>query len=385
MGMRTEDRIIERSGSVFVAIDVSKQQWLVAGYTSSDGRTARYRCRGGEIETLLGIIAKLCRKETAALGRPVEAIACHEAGYQGFWLHRRLVAAGIESHLMDATSLLVDRRARRVKTDAIDVEALLRALIAYCRGDKSVCRMVCVPNLEEEDSKRTHRERRRLVKERTGHINRIKALLALHGIDDYQPIKADRRRRLSELVTRDGQPLPPRLFREISREIDRLELVLDHLAELEAERNAVSHDAASTDPTAETIRRLMQFRGIGPETATILARELFYRDFVNRRAVAGYAGLTPSPYMSGTSRRDQGISKAGNPLVRTAMIELAWLWLRHQSKSALSHWFHDRVGATKGRLRRVAIVALARKLLVALWRFVSTGLVPSGATLKTTS
>src|SRR5512144_2425252 len=144
MGMRTEDRSLERSGSVFVAIDVSKRQWLVAGYTSSDGRTARYRCRGGEIETLLGIITKLCRKETAALGRPVEAIACHEAGYQGFWLHRRLIAAGIESHLMDATSLLVDRR-----------------------GDKSVCRMVCVPNLEEEGSKRTHRERRRLVKERT--------------------------------------------------------------------------------------------------------------------------------------------------------------------------------------------------------------------------
>src|SRR5512147_2133144 len=200
MGMRTKDRSIERSGSGFVAIDVSKRQWLVAGYRSSDGRTARYRCRGGEIETLLGIIAKLCRKETAALGRPVEAIACHEAGYQGFWLHRRLIAAGIESHLMDATSLLVDRRARRVKTDAIDAEALLRALIAYCRGDKSVCRMVRVPNLEEEDSKRTHRERRRLVKERTGHINRIKALLALHGIDDYQPIKADRRRRLSALV-----------------------------------------------------------------------------------------------------------------------------------------------------------------------------------------
>lgn len=237
--------------------------------------------------------------------------------------------------------------------------------------------MVRVPTVAEEDAKRTHRERRRLVKERTGHINRIKALLALHGVTDYEPLKADRRQRLSALVTHNGEPLPPRLRREISRELERLELALEQLAEVEAERDMVGDQAAAM------IGQLARLKGVGPQTATVLTREVFYRDFANRKAVASYAGLTPSPYISGTSQRDQGISKAGNGLVRTAMIELAWLWLRHQPESALSRWFVERVGNTKGRLRRIAVVALARKLLVALWRFVSTGLVPTGAVVKT--
>jgi transposase len=383
MTMHLEERGSDAElANVFVAIEVSKQTWLVAGYTPSDGRTARHKIRGGDVETLLSIIARLCQKERRATGRSVRTICCHEAGYQGFWLHRRLAAVGIESYLIDATSLQVNRRARRAKTDAIDVEALLRTIIAYCRGERTICRMVRVPSIADEDAKRTHRERKRLVKERTGHINRIKALLALHGISTYEPTKADRRQRLQEVVTSDGQRLPPRLHREISREIDRLELVLDHLAEVEAERDELPYDVAACNGNAAMIKQLMSLKGIGPETATILGRELFYRDFANRKAVAGYAGLTPSPYMSGALRRDQGISKAGNAFVRTAMIELAWLWLRHQPDSALSQWFRERVGTTKGRLRRIAIVALARKLLVALWRFVSTGLIPTGAALK---
>jgi transposase len=385
MKMHSEQRISDADvAKVFVAIEVSKQTWLVAGHTPSDGRTGRHKVRGGDVETLLNVIAKLARKEGRATGRSVTTVCCHEAGYEGFWLHRRLAAAGIESYLIDAASLQVNRRARRAKTDAIDIEALLRTIIAYCRGDTTICRMVRIPSITDEDAKRTHRERKRLVKERTSHVNRIKALLALHGIYTYEPIKADRRQRLQEVVTPDGQRLPPRLHREISREIDRLELVLDHLAEVEAERDEVSGGSAAGDGSATVIKQLMSLKGIGPETATILGRELFYRDFANRKALAGYAGLTPSPYMSGTLRRDQGISKAGNLLVRTAMIESAWLWLRHQPDSALSQWFRERVGTTKGRLRRIAIVALARKLLVALWRFISAGLVPTGAALKPT-
>jgi transposase len=367
---------------VFVAIEVSKRDWLIAGHTPCDGRTSRHKCRGGDVPALLRVIDRLRQREARAARRPVRAICVHEAGYEGFWLHRQLVAAGIESHVIDATSLQVDRRARRAKTDAIDVDGLLRALIAYIGGERGRCRMVRVPSVAEEDAKRTHRERKRLVKERTGHINRIKALLALQGITDYEPIKAGRRQRLHALVSRDGEPLPPRLRRELSRELDRLELVLEQLAEVEAERDAMVPDQAACDQAITMIAQLVRLRGIGPETATILAREVFYRDFANRKAVASYAGLTPSPYISGTLQRDQGISKAGNRLVRTAMIELAWLWLRHQPNSALSQWFCDRVGSTKGRLRRIAVVALARKLLVALWRFVTTGLIPTGATMK---
>lgn len=362
---------------VFIAIEVSKRDWLVAGHTQSDGRTSRHRCRGGDVEALLGVIDRLRQREERTARRLVRVISVHEAGYEGFWLHRQLVVAGIESHVVDATSLQIDRRARRAKTDAIDVDGLLRALIAYIRGERARCRMVRVPTVAEEDAKRTHRERRRLVKERTGHTNRIKALLALHGITDYEPLKADRRQRLSALVTHNGEPLPPRLRREISRELERLELALEQLAEVEAERDTVDDQAATM------IGQLVRLKGVGPQTATVLTREVFYRDFANRKAVASYAGLTPSPYTSGTSQRDQGISKAGNGLVRTAMIELAWLWLRHQPESALSRWFVERVGNTKGRLRRIAVVALARKLLVALWRFVSTGLVPTGAVAKT--
>jgi transposase len=367
---------------VFIAIEVSKRDWLVAGHTPCDGRTSQHKCRGGDVQALLRVIDRLRQREARAVRRPVRAICVHEAGYEGFWLHRQLVAVGIESHVIDATSLQVDRRARRAKTDAIDVEGLVRALIAYAGGEPGRCRMVRVPTVAEEDAKRTHRERKRLVKERTGHINRIKALLALHGITDYEPIKADRRSRLHALVTRNGHPLPPRLRRELARELDRLELVLEHLAEVEAERDALAPAQVASDQAAPLIMQLIRLKGVGPETATILAREVFYRGFTNRKAVASYAGLTPSPYMSGTMQRDQGISKAGNRLVRTAMIELAWLWLRHQPDSALSQWFCARVGSTKGRLRRIAVVALARKLLVALWRFVTTGLIPSGAALK---
>jgi transposase len=277
--------------------------------------------------------------------------------------------------VVEPTSLLVDRRARRVKTDRIDAGTLLRALVADARGDRGVWRLVRVPTPEQEEARRLHRERRRLVRERVAHTNRIRGLLAAQGIFDLHPLRADRRERLDALVTGDGRPLGPASRRDILREIERLELVLSQLAAVEAERDAVAAGDA-------TIGKLMALRGIGPEIATVLAREVFYREFANRRQVAAYAGLTPSPFASGDRSRDQGISKAGNALVRTTMVEFAWLWVRYQPDSRLARWFVARAQGAAGRIRRIAIVALARKLLVSLWRYLTQDLVPDGAALK---
>jgi transposase len=262
-----------------------------------------------------------------------------------------------------------------VKTDRIDAGTLLRALIAHARGDRGVWRLVEVPSREQEEAKRLHRERRRLVRERVAHANRIRGLLAAQGVFDLHPLRADRRQRLDTVVTGDGRRLGDSIRHDILREIERLELVLAQLAVLEAERDVI----AVAEPTT---CKLMRLRGIGTEIATVLAREVFYRSFANRRQVAGYAGLTPSPFASGERSRDQGISKAGNALVRTTMVEAAWLWLRYQSGTQLARWFAARASGGRGRIRRIAIVALARKLLVSLWRFLTQDLVPDGAALK---
>ena len=260
---------------------------------------------------------------------------------------------------------------------------LLRALMAWCRGDRAACHMFQVPSVEREDARRTHRERQRLINERVQHVNRIKGLLATQGIYTFLPLRRDRWARLQELRTGDGLELPQRLRREIEREFKRLELVLEHIAASEAERDATVAEPAADDADAAKVTLLSKLGGIGTELATVLVREALYRSFANRREVAAYAGLTPSPYASGERQRDQGISKAGNPLLRKSMIELAWLWLRYQPDSKLARWFVDRVGVIRGRIRKITAVALARKLLVALWKYVTTGLVPDGARLKT--
>jgi transposase len=254
--------------------------------------------------------------------------------------------------------------------------------MAWCRGDRAACHMVPVPSLAREDARRTHRERQRLVAERVQHVNRIKGLLATQGIDDYQPLRRDRSARLDELRTKDGQTLPPRLRREIERELQPLELVLEQLEAVEAERDAAVAAPAADDADAAKVALLAKLGGIGNELATVLVREGLYRSFANRREVAAYAGLTPMPFASGERHREQGISKAGNPLLRKAMLELAWLWLRYQPDSALARWFTDRVGSARGRIRKITAVALARKLLVALWRYVTAGLLPEGARVK---
>lgn len=371
--------------AVFMAIELSKKGWLVALRSPVADRISLHRLAAGDAKGLLGLAERARAAAVAALEAEVRVICCYEAGYDGFWLHRVLTAAGVENLVVDPASIHVDRRARRAKTDRIDAQALLRTLMAHCRGEGRVWSVVSPPTSEEEDARRPHRERHSLLKERGKHINRIKGLCAQQGILEYEPMRADRHERLAELVTGDGQPLQPRLLTEIRRELARLELLLEQLVELEAEREAAIK-AASDDATAPVqvrhARMLRRLVAVGPETSAVLAHEVFYRHFRNRRQLAGYAGLAPSPHMSGGLSREQGISKSGNPRARTALVEAAWLWLRHQPKSALAQWFVQRVGEQRGRMRRIMVVALARKLLVALWRYVETGLVPTGATLR---
>jgi transposase len=367
---------------IFLALELSRSSWLVASHTPAADKISRHKLAAGDIDGLLALIERLRTRVEQKTGQPVQVISCYEAGYDGFWLDRKLKAEGVVNHVMDPASIQVDRRARRVKTDAVDADALLRALMAFCRGEKKVCSMVRVPTRDEEDAKRLSREREQLIKERVRHVNRIKGLCATQGIYDYQPLKTNRLERLDELRTGDGNPLPERLRNEIRRQLERLKLLLELIGTVEAERDAVVKADKPASEADRRIRALAKLKGIGPEIATVLYNEVFYRQFANRRDVAAYVGLTPSLFASGDLRHDQGISKAGNPRARATMVELAWLWVRHQSGSDLTGWFLTRVSGIKGRIKRIAIVALARKVLVALWRYLETGLVPTGAMLK---
>jgi transposase len=335
--------------------------------------------KGGDAEGLMAKLDAARDRVAKVTGQVPKVTLCYEAGYDGFWLARLLEQRGVTCRVVDPASLQVNRRARRVKTDRIDVENLLHTIVAWHRGERHVCSMVVIPNVEEEDLRRSHRERERLVRERTAHINRIKALLFGQGIRGIN-VKARYKTLVPvKLITGDGHHLPERLSREIVREIERLALVQEQIAEIERER-----DLAPTPCAAAERKRhqLLCLNGIGQATAPILAREVYYRRFANRGQVASYLGVTPSPYDSGGSRRSQGISKAGNRRVRTVMIQLAWLWLKHQPQSALSQWFNRRTEGQSKRLRRIMIVALARKLAIALWRYLEHGLVPDGAIVK---
>jgi transposase len=366
-----------------LAIELSKKSWIIAANSPLVDRIGRYSLEACDWKGLVERIERIRMRVARELNRPVEVISCYEAGYDGFWLHRLLEAHGVRNYVIDAASLHVDRRARRTKTDHIDAVQLLRSLLAYLRGEPKVWSVVRVPSVAEEDERRLHRERHRLIAERVQHVNRIKGLCAVHGIYDYEPLRSNRMLRLERLRTGDGRELPRRLRTEIVRELQRLELVLQMIKAIEKERDAMaSATQTSPDSNATKIQQLVKIKGIGAETATVLVGEVFYRHFDNRRQLASYVGLTPSHFRSGLMSRDQGISKAGNPKARTTMIELAWFWLRHQHDSSLSVWFRERVGAAKGRMRRITVVAVARKLLIALWRYLTTGLIPTGAAVK---
>jgi len=353
---------------------------VTASAPGSD-KFSKYAVAGGDGRALVDLLDRLRRTAERRVEVSVEVVAIQEAGLDGFWIHRLLANNGVECHVVDAASIAVDRRHRRVKTDAIDGETLLRTLMAWARGERRVCSMVRPPSPAEEDRRRLTRERGTLLKERIQHTNRIKGLLSGQGITDYDPLGKNRHTRLDALKTGDGRTLPDRLKMEIRREIDRLDLVNAQIATVERERDALVKTTVDVD-AQNAAAVLSRLKGIGAEFSSLIWLEALFRSFANRRQIAAYAGLAPSPWQSGSTDRDQGISKSGNRRLRHTMIELAWFWLRHQPDSALSVWFRARVGQARGRLRRIAIVALARKLLVALWRYATQGVVPEGAVFK---
>jgi transposase len=366
---------------ILVSLELSRHTWLVTVLAPGSEKMSKHSLTGGNGVALLELLARLRAKAEERLGAPVDGIlVIQEAGHDGFWIHRLLEKNGIDSHIVEPASIAVSRRHRRAKTDRIDGETLIRTLAAWRRNEPRVCAMVRPPNPEEEDRRRLTRERSTLIKERVQHVNRIKGLLFGQGITDYEPLHRDRRARLETLATGDGRPLPPRLKAEIGRELARIELVCAQIDAVEQQRDALIA-SMSADPV-EPVSVLLGLKGIGPELGARLWLEALFRRFANRRQVAAYAGLAPSPWQSGVTHREQGIAKSGNPRLRHAMVELAWLWLRYQPDSALSAWFRQRVGQGRGWVRRIAIVALARKLLIALWRYTSQGVLPEGAVLK---
>ncbi len=372
------------SATVFVAIELSGKDWLAGMQSPGQEWPCRHKLAAADARGLWAVIERERSTLQRAGWSKVRVVTCYEAGRDGFWLHRFLVAQGAESFVVDPGSMLVDRRARRAKSDCLDVESLLRLVIRHDAGDRSLGRMVVVPSIAEEDARRPGRERRRLLSERTAHSNRIQGLLATHGVYGYRPLRADRWVQLAARRGADGQALPGQVHEEIIRELHRLEFADAQIAAVEKRRVATLAAAPAGDDGARQVKALRRLRGIDIEFATMLVREVYYRQFANRRKVASYVGLTSSPFRSGGMDHEQGIAKAGNRRARSTAIELAWLWLRHQPDSALTRWFHARLAGTKSRrLKRIFIVALARKLVVALWRYLTAGLLPEGVRLKT--
>jgi transposase len=366
--------------AIFVSLELSRSTWLITSLSPGGGeKLSKHSLRGGDVAGLFERFAHLKEKARARTGEAFPIIVIQEAGLDGFWIHRVLQSEGIESHVVDPSSIATSRRRRRAKTDRIDGEALVRALLAYKRGEPRVCAMVKAPTPEEEDRRRVCRERKVLIAERVQHVNRVKGLLFCQGITGYEPLRRDRRERLEELQTGDSRPLPDHLKAQLRRELDRIELLIEHIKAAEAERDGMLARKRAVTPA---VAMLLGIKGIGPEFAVILWAEGLFRHFDNRRQVAAYAGLAPTPWQSGSVDREQGVSKAGNPRLRTTLIQLAWLWLRHQPHSALTLWFEERVRRNGGRLKKTTIVALARKLLVALWKYVTAGIVIEGAILK---
>jgi transposase len=367
--------------TLVLSVELSNKSWVLAAQVPGLPRTKAQRTIEPNKNALSAAIDGY-RARAAAVGYTVDrVITTYEAGWSGFWLARWLVAQGVEVHVVQPSSVPVDRRLRRAKSDGIDAELLLRTLLAWLRGEPRVCSMVPIPDEADEDARRCVRERTELLSDRVGLTNRIGAVLATLGVNDYNPLLQSRRRRLAELRTGVGEPIPPNALAKIERLLARLELVLAQIAELERERDEVAA-ADAPDRAGKMIQQLASLRGIGVQSATVLVREAFVRHFSNGKALGSYAGLTSTPYSSGGINREQGIGKAGNRRLRTVMVELAWLWQRYQPGALQVAWFRDRVGSTGRRIRKVMVVALARKLLIALWRFVIDGVMPEGAVLK---
>ncbi len=369
-------RMTESNRTLYLAMELSKKTWKLA-FSDGGDRLRMVSVRGGDIGAVKNAV--VTAKEKYGLSVNARVLSCYEAGRDGFWIHRELSEAGFDSLVVDSTSIEIDRRSRRAKTDRIDAGKLVRQLVRHDeRGDR--LRVLRIPTPEEEDARRPGRELERLKKERTAHTARMKALLFLCGIQ-AEKLGGGFGKLVKVMVQPNGKPVPAQLQAELQREAERLELVRAQVRQLERERSVALKERKSR--ATELAARLMLLKGIGANAATIYAFEFFsWRKFQNRRQVGASAGMTGTPYDSGGSRREQGISKAGNRRVRAIAIEVAWQWLRNQPESRLTRWYLERFGSGAARARRVGIVALARRMLVALWRYVDYGIIPEGAVMK---
>lgn len=365
------------SSKLYLALELSNADWKL-GFTIGLGQAPRLRSL--KARNLAGLKREIqLAKERFGLPAEEDVFSCYEAGRDGFWLHRFLEAQGVNNLVVDSASIEVNRRFRRAKTDRLDVGKLLNMLVRYHHGEPKVWSVVPVPSVTEEDQRQLHRELMALKREQTHHLNRIQGILVSQGVT--MEVRRDFLEQLERVRLWEGAAIMPGLHTLLVREQARLELGRGQIHPIEVTRKETLR--SSNDPAIEQVRRLLQLKGIGVNSAWIYGMEFFsWRAFRNRRELGCLSGLTPTPYTSGESVRECGISKAGNRPVRAMAIEIAWSWLRNQPESQLSHWYHRRFAKGSSRVRRIGIVALARKLLIALWQYVEYGVLPEGAQLK---
>lgn len=372
----------DQNATLTVVVELSEASWLVAGLIPGIERQPVKKQEPDPV-ALLRLLERW-RLEAMKAGKTIGKIAlAFEAGRDGFWLARWLQARDIAVHVVHSTSVAVSREHRRAKTDRLDTAMLMRVFVGWLRGERGHCRMVAIPTLEQEDAKRPSREREGLVGERTRIINRMKANLARLGIRGFKPALRKAPQRLAALRPPEGVPIPPNTLDEIRRDMDRLAVVREQINAIEMARIERLEKAPAAGPHA-MVRLLARVVGVGMETADMLVQEVLSRNLRDRRAVARYVGLTGSPDESGKRRRERGLAKAGNARARRGLIQLAWRFLRFQSDSALAQWYRSRTGGPKGARKTTMIVALARKLLIALWRMVTIGEIPAGVALRQT-
>ena len=365
--------------TLIAVIEMSLSSWLVAGIVPGVERQPLKKLATDE-DVLLNLLNRW-RTEAEKAGRKIERIViAYEVGRDGFWLARWLRARDIEAHVIHASSVAIPREHRRAKTDRLDTQLLKRVFVGWLRGERDHCKMVAIPTIGEEDAKRPNRERESLVAEQTRIINRMKATLARLGIRGFNPKLKKAPERLDDLRTPEGGPIPTNTLAELRRDMERRRIVSDQMKQIENARLEHLEQAPDEKPHA-MVRLLARVIGVGIETADMLVQEVLSRNLRDRRAVARYAGLTGSPDESGKRRREKGLARSGNARVRRGMIQLAWRFLMFQKDSALAQWFRTRTENASGT-RKTMIVALARKLLIALWRFVREGLVPDGVIMR---
>jgi len=368
-------RAEEDTRVLFLALELGRKEWKL-GFATGMGKRPRERVvKAGDVESLASEIDRARRR--FGLKRDGQVVSCYEAGRDGFWIHRFLKSVGVASQVVDSSSIEVKRRRRRRKTDRLDLEALLRLLMRYWGGERKVWSVVRVPSEEAEDARHLHRDLQTLKGDRTRMTNRIRAHLATQGVLEVE-LKAGFEEFLEELILWNGRPLGTQMKARLKREWAKVEWLTEQIHEVEAERRTLMR--TSKEPAVEMVRQLCALRGIGVNSAWLYVMEFFgWREFRNRREVGGLAGLAPTPHQSGDLDQERGIDKAGNRHVRAMAIEIAWGWLRYQPESALTRWFEEKYGHGTSRMRRVGIVAVARKLLVQLWRYLETGALPEGA------